>query len=353
MNHQQEIPPELKNALDSLRAVPARDRRIAARRRQDYLDLVEELPVRGWLRLFQPLPRLAWLAAAVLLLAVLLTGTTLTALAAQDSLPGGPLYSLKPGLEDVQLALSPDAAGQFNLLQQFTARRFAEMDTLLADNTELPLALAERLEAQFERMYRLAAGMDDPSLAQALSGLHEMLQTREQLMTAAAGQPADPVYARIRQRVQEMNQLAAAGLADPDQFRWQFEHQNGGTGTPVPSCTPGNGPGPGAGPGPGEPPTQAPTPAPTSAPGNGPGPGAGPGPGEPPTQAPAPSQTPAPTQGEPNATPTSGNGQGPGGTPTEEPAPTQGGNGATPTPGGGQGPGSPTSAPGGNGGGHP
>ncbi len=294
MNQKQEIPPNLQNALESLRTVPARDRHLVARRRQDYLDMVDQLPSRGWLRWLRSAPRLAWLAAAALLLVVLLGSTTVTALAAQSSLPGNFLYPLKAGLEDVQLAITRDAADQFNLLQTFTARRFSEMDALLAANQALPSMLDERLEAHFQYMVLIAATMDDPTLAQSLNGLQEMLQVREQLMTANEGQPSDPIYTRVRQRVQEMNQLVAAGMADPDQFRWQFENQNSsGDATP--------------------------------APGMGPGPDATPGPGEPPTQAPAPTDPPAPTQG------------GFGGTPTNPPAPTQGGLGGTPTPGGGQG----------------
>jgi len=308
MNQKQEIPPNLQNALESLRTVPARDQRHVARRRQDYLDMIDQLPSRGWLHWLRSAPRLAWLAAAALLLVVLLGSTTVTALAAQSSLPGNFLYPLKAGLEDAQLAFTRDAADQFNLLQTFTARRFSEMDALLAANQALPSMLDERLEAHFQYMVLIAATMDDPTLAQSLNGLQEMLQVREQLMTANEGQPSDPIYTRIRERVQEMNQLAAAGMADPDQFRWQFENQNGTGGE-------------------------------TPAPGTGPGPDAGPGPGEPPTQAPAPTNPPAPTQGGFGGTPTPGGGQGFGGTPTEQPAPTQGGLGGTPTdhPGGGQG----------------
>ncbi len=342
MNHNQDLPPDLKDALNSLRAVPERNRHTAALRRQNYLASIKKLPAQARPRSFNISPRLAWLAAAMALVLVMLTGTTITAVAAQGSLPGSLLYPVKTSLEDSQLALAQNSAAQFSLLETFTIRRFTEMDTLLSANTKLPPVLADRLETQFQRMTALAGTMETPGMTLALTSLQEMLQERERLMTASEGHPDDPIYAQIRQRVREMNQLVSAGLADPGQYRQQFENQNrNSSATPNPNGTPGVGPGPVG-------------PNPSITPGDGQGPNATPTPGngqEP--VGPNPSITPGDGQG-PNATSTPGNGQGSGGpnpsitpgdgqgtnaTPTEKP-------GATPTPGDGHGFGStPTAHP--------
>lgn len=76
-------------------------------------------------------PMMKVLSAALLAFVLLVGGTVATALASQDSLPGDTLYPVKTGLEQVELALTSDLAGDFELLLSFATSRLDEMAVLL------------------------------------------------------------------------------------------------------------------------------------------------------------------------------------------------------------------------------
>jgi hypothetical protein len=97
------------------------------RRRPTFADLGGRLVPHGALR---------WAAAAAFALAMISSG----AIAAENSLPGEPLYPLKLTVEQAQLAITPDPAANFKLRLSLANGRLAEAQQLVARG-QLPEAL--------------------------------------------------------------------------------------------------------------------------------------------------------------------------------------------------------------------
>ena len=101
--------------------------------------------------------RFARLAFALLLAVVLATGSVW---AAEDSLPGSPLYPLKRATEQVQLWLAPDAESRAILHLRWADRRAAELLALIEAGTTVEPALVqapvEQLSSAVEEAEHLA-----------------------------------------------------------------------------------------------------------------------------------------------------------------------------------------------------
>jgi len=263
----------------------------------------------GWINTFvlafqrkERIPMLNTLMAIIITITIVFGGAGATVFAAQGSLPDQPLYPVKTWSEDIRLSLAGSAQGELDLMMEFTNRRVAEVARLQASGKPVPEGVAARLQEELNTALHIAAGMNDPQMAQALAQIRQQAEVQSQIMAAVMGAGSgqgDPVLARLQERLQEQVRLAAAGEADPQGFRLQVrdrDRQNRPSQTPhptqpgfathTPAATPeptgtSYGPGPGAGQptgtpghyGPGEP-NPSRTPEPTGG-SYGPGPGAG------------------------------------------------------------------------------
>ena len=145
-------PAPLIARLDQLRDVPARDPQAAATGRAEFLRearaLQEAVSSAPTVRLKRGFGRSGargfsgngWSSApghalvfAVAVFVLLFGGAVATAHAAQDSLPGNPLYPVKTGLERAQLALSQDQAHNAELHLMFAEKRLGELAGLVED----------------------------------------------------------------------------------------------------------------------------------------------------------------------------------------------------------------------------
>jgi len=307
----------------------------------------------GWINIFvlafqrkERKPMLNALMAIIISITAVFGGAGATVYAAQGSLPDQPLYQVKTWSEDARLVLAGSAQGKLDLTLEFADRRVAEAIKLQAAGKSIPAGVTARLQQELNAALKIAAGMDDPQLVQALAQIRQQAEVQEQIMAGVmntGSNQGDPVLARIHERLQEQLRLAAIGESDPQGFRLQVRDRdrlNWPTQTPKPSQ-----PGPATQ-------TLGATPVPTGT-SYGPRPGAGQptgtpghyGPGEPnPSQTPEPaggSYGPGPDAGQPTGTPGH---YGPGEpNPSRTPEPT--GDGYGPGPGAGQ----PSETPGGYG----
>jgi hypothetical protein len=72
-------------------------------------------------------------ALVVVILAFLVVGGSGVALASQEALPGDALYSIKIGLEQAELILTPDTAAKIQLHNQFAQARLLEIEELVME----------------------------------------------------------------------------------------------------------------------------------------------------------------------------------------------------------------------------
>jgi hypothetical protein len=172
---QSEIDPQLKELLELLQQIEPRDPEAVSLGKERFLSeakntlnpsqIFQYSGVNGRLRKEHPekekrimnifTGRLASLAikAALILLVVLFGGAGVTAYAAQASLPGDALYSVKTTLENARIALALDAEAQTDLHLEFAQRRLDEISDLIEAGRYNAIA---RAAMEFETQIRNA-----------------------------------------------------------------------------------------------------------------------------------------------------------------------------------------------------
>lgn len=180
-------------------------------------------PTRRWI--------MPWLVALVTLVMTLLGGGG-TVLAAQDALPGEPLYAVKSWTEDGQLALSGPER-DMALLQQWTQRRIEEAQALAAQGRfdALPIALA-RYQKEVQQMVALIGQQQS---APATEALEPMLTHHLQVLNALVGM----VPPQAQDALEPARQASQQGLEAVRCHR--PEHPGGGMDTPMPTMPGGGG----------------------------------------------------------------------------------------------------------------
>ena len=96
--------------------------------------------------LFQTASNRAWMAVAVLIVLIVLAGTSVVR-ASAHSLPGTPLYALKRTIEQTQILLSPDTASRARLEEKFTEQRAQETRQVVAQGWQVPVEFGGLLNA--------------------------------------------------------------------------------------------------------------------------------------------------------------------------------------------------------------
>ncbi len=157
-------------------------------------------------------------ALAVLVVACLVVGSTGAALASQQALPGELLYPVKLGLEQVELLVTLDAAGDIRLHTQFAQLRLLEMERLLALGRYDRLAIAaDNYRYHLDRalaLLRLLAAQS-PAQAQQLAfdlagvffGQADRLAVLAGIPPAAAASELDAAEQAAREAAREAEQI--------------------------------------------------------------------------------------------------------------------------------------------------
>jgi len=192
---------ELRQLLEIARAIPAPPSLAPdpAFRMRARVALVEAMAanqtppaplpfLRPW---WQGHPGLQWVPALALAFALVLATTGAGAVyAAQDAIPGDPLYPVKLTMEDLQVALAPDDDGLATLYVTLAARRVDEVEK--AVESARPEAAAEA-----SRSFLKTVEQADRHLARA----------------AAASKPVAGLEARLSEHLGRMQQRLAGAEA--------------------------------------------------------------------------------------------------------------------------------------------
>ena len=232
--------PKIEQLLDQLRQVPPRDRQAAIRGRGRFLAQAASLrntqpirtPKNRLAMLFSPSwlyrkQKFAMFVTFILVLAVLFSGTGLTAYAAQESLPGEVLYPVKTAVEDVRLGLTTDPAAEYALLDQYLTTRFEELDALNAAGEPLNSAFANRLLLQLDQMLRIAASQSDADMIENLDHLYIRLMDQDRLSWYDDDQEGE-VYGvglQLREEIVTRARLITQGTEDPVEFRLELQNR--------------------------------------------------------------------------------------------------------------------------------
>jgi len=230
MNHD-EFDSQLWSRLEELKPVPPRDPKVALLGRANFLNqalkIESRVSARGFLRLNQWIPKAKEKFAMNLLISIaviagLLFGGGATVNAAQDDLPGQPLYAVKTASEDVSLQFQNNPEAKVARLMDLAQIRIQEMTQLIEEGQTPPDQVQLRLEQHIQQALQVCSNLDDATLDQTLLQLRDRLQQRdrdmEQLQIHAA-QDAQPILERTRTMLHQRLQLVNDGLLNHEMFR--------------------------------------------------------------------------------------------------------------------------------------
>ena len=160
----------------------------------------------------------------LLVLGAALGGGATAVAASQNAQPDNALYFVKTLSENVRMDVESDPQARLDLALQYTARRLAETQTMLAAQGEAPESLALRFENQLQQTLMLAAGMPGGEALQALARVRDQARLQDQTMAQLQLQTATALQTRTRVRsmLQIQEQLAQAGIEDPAWLRQQL-----------------------------------------------------------------------------------------------------------------------------------
>ena len=149
------------------------------------------------------------------------------ALAASNSVPGDPLYTVKCTIEDARLALTSDPAIQAQLCLGFATNRAQEMAQLADRGREMPEDALRRMSRHTERAMHQIAQASQDQVPGLLAKVVEQTRVQLQVMEEAHGTVAKASQLALRQAQQtaeQAYQTAKAAQGDPSQY--QSEYQN-------------------------------------------------------------------------------------------------------------------------------
>lgn len=247
MNEQEKTPTNaVLELLESIRQTPERDPSAAAQGRAHFLAEAASLRLPKAVTPFQRLA--AFMTApflyakqlqnerpamfvkfvsALVLVAIIFSGGSLTAFAAQDSLPDEALYPLKLWTEDLRLELRSDDGKQVELLTSFANRRVDEFVSLVNTGSAVPDQVIVRLDNELDSMLQLLQEMDDDELAESANYVRIHLRDRDQLMTMiGAPENSDARLEQLQHMLQEQHMMAELGQDEPLTFRQMLRHEN-------------------------------------------------------------------------------------------------------------------------------
>lgn len=226
MNNQTEIESMIRERLEEMKEVPPRNLQVAARARARFLTQAvtarEAQRNKGWRPIFRMQQFAMNMAVALAVVVGLLVGGGTTVKAAQDDLPGEPLYAVKTFSEDVNLQFQTDPEAKVDLLMQFAQTRVGEMTQLIESGRTPPESVNARLEQHVQQALTLCSNLDDAALNDKLPQVRDELQQQErelQNLQAHAGQGAQSMLEQTRAMLQVQLNVVDNGLVDPAAFR--------------------------------------------------------------------------------------------------------------------------------------
>ena len=233
-----------KRVLASLRSTPPIDPQVAAAEKAKFLLQGENLrqdliPRTGevyaqWdhhrvnaLRGKQPSPLFKALVATILVL-IFLVGSSFTVYAAQSSLPGQPLYTIKSWSEDIRLSMTFSTKAKLNLTLDYTNRRVDEISRLVAGGKAINDQTSERFQSELDNALQLATQLNDPQMQNALVQIKGRAESQgmtiEELITKLPPQ-AEPAIIHLQERLNEQVKLSTIGEKDPKSFRTEIHER--------------------------------------------------------------------------------------------------------------------------------
>jgi len=158
----------------------------------------------------------------------LLFGGGVTAVAAQDSLPGDLLYPVKTLVEDIELGLATNPEKQFQHSYDQLNTRFEEIQELVNAGEMPPEPLFYDMYETVEATMNYALQTEDPT-----GNLRRIQATVQERSKFAGESPDEPILQQFQNAMKFQQSLINAGIDEPEnlanelEFMFQYKQQMG------------------------------------------------------------------------------------------------------------------------------
>lgn len=150
----------------------------------------------------------------------LLLGGGITAVAAQDSLPGDLLYPVKTLVEDIELGLATNPETEFDIALKHALKRFEEINTLVGEGEAVEEAHLFAWQEAFQRALQYGVNTEDP--IGKLLMVQQQLNYQEQMMNKGT-QTEEPFQNQFERMIKYQAGLVDASIEDPELLVTELE----------------------------------------------------------------------------------------------------------------------------------
>lgn len=227
MKDQIELEALIKDRLEEIKTIPARDPLRANRARAKFLaNAVSAGNIqrhKGWNSIFRKEQFAMNMLLSLIVLAGLLFGGGEAVKAAQNDLPNEPLYAVKMWSEEVGLQLQNNQEEKVDRLMDMTQTRIQEMMRLAAEDKPIPDSVRQRLEQHLQQALQICSNLDDAALDRTLLRVRDRLQQQDQdmdrLQLHIQTRDTLQLLTQSRTMLRDRLQLVEAGLLNHEMFR--------------------------------------------------------------------------------------------------------------------------------------
>ena len=168
-------------------------------------------------------PEQTWarvIASLVVALVIIGAAGGSTVYAAQSSLPGDPLYGVKIGVENLQLAVTTDKIAKANLHLDFAQKRIDEVTQQVKTNVSVNAQAAAAVQQQLDDALKQLGSSDNTAATNdtlsriTAATLDQQLQLQQ--VMANAKKESQPVLTQIIEETKRGNTIAQAAYANHD-----------------------------------------------------------------------------------------------------------------------------------------
>jgi hypothetical protein len=219
---------EVIKKLENLDEVPNRNPLKVQSHKQNFMrnaqmikaDLIDSSPKQSWWnQLFQKKEFAHMKIITIFAILGLLFGGGVTAVAAQDSLPGDLLYPVKTLVEDIELGLATDPETQYKHSYDQLNTRFEEIQLLIESGEMPPEPFFYDMFETVEATMNYALQTEDPigNLQTIQAMVHE--QSR-----FAGEKPDEPIMQQFQNAMKFQQGLLEAGITEPENLANELEY---------------------------------------------------------------------------------------------------------------------------------
>jgi RNA polymerase sigma-70 factor (ECF subfamily) len=220
---------EIKQKLEKLDAIPERNPLRVQSAKKNFLSEMHQLagettvsvPTKSWwnqLNIKKETFSMKLITIATIL--SLLLGGGITAVAAQDSLPGDLLYPVKTLVEDIELGLATDPETEFDIALNHAFKRFEEIQILLDEGEVVGEAHLLAWQEAFQRALQYGVNTEDP--IGKLLMVQQQLKYQEEMMNKGK-QTGVPFQNQFERMMNYQAGLVDASIENPELLASELE----------------------------------------------------------------------------------------------------------------------------------